>query len=85
MRYASLKLTHFKFTITRIMIILFIIFMQNLYKKFHDKKKSIILTSNRILNSLINQNIEFDYQKFRFKCSDSTVKTILFTITKSNI
>ena len=44
-----------KFIITRIIIMLFIIFTQNLYKKFHNKKKLIILTSNKIFKFSIKQ------------------------------
>ena len=40
MRYALLSKP--SFTITRIIIMLSIIFIQNLYKKFHNKKKLII-------------------------------------------
>ena len=40
MRYALLN--KLSLIITRIVIILFIIFMQNLYEKFYNKKKLII-------------------------------------------
>ena len=33
--------------VTRIIIMLFIMFMQNLYEKFRNKKKRVILTSNK--------------------------------------
>ena len=58
MHYASFKFiksTYFKFTITRFMIIMLsIIFMQDLYEKFYNKKKLIILTSSKIFNFSIN-------------------------------
>ena len=57
-RYALLN----KFIIIYIIIIvLYIIFMQNLYKMFYNKKKSIIFTLNKIFNFLINYNMIFDY------------------------
>ena len=67
MRYASLSKPLFIITrislnkpqarnkVTRIMIVLSVIFMQNLYEKFHNKKKRVIPTSNRILNSPTKQ------------------------------
>ena len=54
MRYALFKyinLTHFKSIIIRIKNMLFIIFMQNLYEKFYDKKKRVIFASNKIFDS----------------------------------
>ena len=85
MRYAPLKSInsmHFRPTITRPTMILSIISMQNLYEKFHDKKKRVIPTPNRILNSSTNQNITFDCQKSSFKCSNSIVKASFSTTTK---
>ena len=38
------------------MIMLFIIFMQNLYEKFYDKKKRVIFTLSKILNFSIKQH-----------------------------
>ena len=59
MRYAPFKyinLTHFRFTITRIRSVLLIMFMQNLYEKFHNKKKRVIPASNKTFDSLIKQH-----------------------------
>ena len=45
-RYALLSKFQVRSKITRIIIMLFIIFMQNLYKKkFHNKEKSVIFTN----------------------------------------
>ena len=52
MRYALLNRS--SFIITRIMIILFIMFMQDLYEKFHDKEKRVI--SNKTLDSPTKQH-----------------------------
>ena len=54
MRYTSLNKPLFN-KITRIIIVFFIIFMQNLYEKFHNKKKRIIFIINKILNFSIKQ------------------------------
>ena len=84
MRYAplkSIKSTHFRFTITRIMIVLPIMFMQNLYEKFYNKKKLIIPTSSKTLNSPIKQyatrqNLEhIVIERFEFiRCSENAFK-----------
>ena len=50
MRYILLSKSQAHNKITRIIIIFFIIFMQDFYKKFHNKNKSIILTSNKIFD-----------------------------------
>ena len=52
MRYISLS--KFRYIINLI-IILFIFIIQNLYEKFHNKKKRIIFILNKILNSSIKQ------------------------------
>ena len=80
MRYASLN--KFRYS-ANLKTVLFTLIIQDLYEKFHDKKKLIILTSSKTFDSSINQNIAFDCQKSRFECSNSTVK-ISFTTTKSN-
>ena len=72
MRYALLS--KFRYIIK----ILFIIFIENFYKRF-NKKKLIIFISSKIYNFL------FDCQKYRFKYSNSIVKITLFIIAKSNI
>ena len=85
MRYASLKfikLIHFKFTIIYIINMLFIIFIQDLYKRF-NKKKRVIFILNKVYNFLTNQNAAFNFQKSRFKCLNSIIK-ISLTIIKSN-
>ena len=56
MRYVSLSIFQAHNKITHIIIILFIIFMQDLYEKFHNKKKSIIFTSNKTFDSSIKQH-----------------------------
>ena len=50
-RYALLS----KFIVIRIIIMLFIIFIQNLYKKFYNKKKRVIFISNKIFDFSIKQ------------------------------
>lgn len=75
MRYTSLSKSR---RIKNLITILFIIFMQNLYEKFYNKKKRVIFTLNKILYFSANQKIVFNCQ-----CSDSTVKTSFFIITKS--
>ena len=67
MRYISLNKSRL------IIKMLFIIFIQNLYKRFNKKK--IIFISNKIFDFSINQNIIFDYQKSHFECLNSTVKS----------
>ena len=54
MRYALLNKFLFN-KITRIIIMFFVIFMQNLYEKFYNKKKRIIFTLNKTLNFSIKQ------------------------------
>ena len=64
MRYALLSKFLFIITrislsrskITRIIIMLFIIFMQNLYEKFYNKKKRVIFILNKILDFSIKQH-----------------------------
>ena len=48
MRYAPLSKLQTRNKVTRITTVLFIIFMQNLYEKFHDKKKLIIFISTKL-------------------------------------
>ena len=52
MRYTLLN--KIRFIITRFTIILFIIFMQNLYEKFYNKKKLINFLLNKIFDFSIN-------------------------------
>ncbi|CAF9916932.1 MAG: hypothetical protein ALECFALPRED_010915 [Alectoria fallacina] len=54
MRYALLSKP--SFIITRIVTVLFIMFMQNLYEKFYDKEKPIIFTSSKTFDSPIKQH-----------------------------
>ena len=71
MRYISLSKFQARNKITRIIIILLIIFMQNLYEKFY-KKKRVILTSSKILHFsikqyTIRQNLEHViFERFEF-------------------
>ena len=55
-RYVSLSKSQTRNKITRIMIVFLIMFMQNLYKKFYDKKKWVILTLSKILDFSIKQH-----------------------------
>ena len=55
MRYASLSRFSFN-KITRIMIVFLIMFMQDLYEKFQNKEKRVILTLSKILDSPIKQH-----------------------------
>ena len=52
MRYASLS----KSAVTRIMIVISAMFIQDLYEKYYDKKKRVILTSSRTLDSSTKQH-----------------------------
>ena len=79
MRYALLSKPQAHNKTTRL-----IMFIQDLYKMFYNKEKSIIFTSSKILYSPTNRNATFDYQKSPFKCSNSIVKTPFFIITKLN-
>ena len=51
MRYASSSKLQARSKITRIITVLPIMFIQDLYKKFHNKKKRVILTSSKTLDS----------------------------------
>ena len=53
-RYVSLNRPSFN-KVTRIMTMLFVMFMQDLYEKFYDKKKRVILTLSKTLDSPIKQ------------------------------
>ena len=76
MRYALLN--KFLFTITRIMIVLFIIFMQNLYEKFYNKKKLTIFINKPFKQYAIRQNFEYAiFQRFEF------IRSLLKSISKS--
>ena len=50
MRYILLSKFQARSKITRIITVFFIIFIQDLYEKFYNKKKRVILTSSKILN-----------------------------------
>ena len=54
MRYALLSKFQVYNKIIYIINVLFIIFMQNFYKKIYNKKKLIIFTLNKIFNFSIN-------------------------------
>ena len=78
MRYVSLSKPQARSKTTHIMIVLPIMFMQDLYKKFHDKEKPVIPTPNKILDSPIKQhatrqNLEHAvFERFEFiRCSKS--------------
>ena len=88
MRYNSLNKPSFN-KVTRIIIMLSIIFMQNLYENFYDKKKRVSFTSNKTLNSPIKQyttrqNLEHVvFERFEFirNLSESTPR-LHFSITQ---
>ena len=71
MRYAPLSKPR---SITNPKTVLPTLTVQDLYKRF-DKKKRIVPTPNKVVDFPANQNIAFDCQKPRFKCSNSFVKT----------
>ena len=75
-RYALLSKFQ-RIIIIYIINILFIIFIQNLYKRF-NKKKLIIFILSKI------NDFSFNYQKSHFECLNSIVKITLFIIIKSN-
>ena len=82
MLYALLNKPRVRNKIIRIIIVLFIIFMQNLYKKFYDNEKLIIFTSNKTLDSPIKQhatrqNLEHVvFERFEF------IRSLLENISK---
>ena len=67
MRYVLLSKSQTRKKIIRIMIILFIIFMQDLYEKFYNKEKIIIFTSNKFKQHATRQNLEYAvFERFEF-------------------
>ena len=88
MRYASLS----KPIITRIIIMLSVIFMQNLYEKFYNKKKPVILISNKTLDSsikqyAIRQNLEhFIFERFEsIRSLSESMSKLHFSISSKSI
>ena len=67
-RYAPLSKFQIRNKVTRIITILFIISMQNLYEKFHNKEKLIIFTSNKPFKQhATRQNLEYVvFERFGF-------------------
>ena len=86
-RYALLNKP--PFTSTHIITIFSIIFMQNLYEKFYDKKKRII--SNKILNSPLKQhatrqNLEHVvFERFEFIRYPKNAFKLHFSISSKSI
>ena len=89
MRYASLSRPPSK--ITRIMTVLPTMFMQDLYEKFHDKKKRVIPTSSKTLDSPIKQhatrqNLGHDvFERFGFIRCPESMPRLHFSISPKSI
>ena len=75
-RFVSLSKS--SFTITRIIIMLFIIFMQNLYEKFYNKKKLVMFTNKSFKQYAIRQNLEHVvFERF------GSIRSLLKSMSKS--
>ena len=82
MRYASLSKP--SFIITRIIIVLSIMFIQNLYEKFYDKKKLIIFTNKPFKQHAIRQNLEYAVFE-RFESIRNLSESSFFSISSRSI
>ena len=82
MRYASLS----KPTVTRTMIVLSVIFMQDLYEKFHGKEKLVISTNKPFKQHATRQNLGHAvFERFEsIRCSKNAFK-LHFSISSKSI
>ena len=78
MRYTSLKSVKSSRSVTTRFIIISILIIKDLYEKFHEKKKLVILTVKCALNSPVNQNSLLRNSKCRSKALIASVKSLFF-------